>query len=321
MKILFAGTPDIAVPSLRFLAQSGHTVALLTQPDQPGKRGRDLVAPPTKVFAGEQGLKVYQPNVLNTQFRRELENWGPDLLISFAFGKIFGPLFLALFPKGGWNLHPSLLPRFRGPSPLSAVLLAGDEQTGITLQTLAHEMDSGDILLQIIKKLDGHETTQKLSDWAAQEGAALLQRALTKLEEGELISEPQKGEPSYCSLTTSSQARIDWNNPSHILDRQIRAYNPWPGARTQWKNQELLIWSASPWTGILPSESLLIDSKPGLVLGVDKTGGILVQTGEGILAIRTLQLAGKKVLDHRSFLNGAPDLVGSQWGSDPEKST
>lgn len=306
MTILFAGTPEIAVGCLDALV-ADHTVEVLTNPDAPTGRGAKVVASAVKVRALELGVPVHQPIKLDGSFRGLLEGRF-DLLVSFAYGKIFGPLFLGLFPLGGLNVHPSLLPRWRGPSPLSAAILARDAETGISVQKLALHMDSGEVISRLVRSLDGTETTGSLTTWAAQASPGILVDALRALASGRAQGTVQdESEATYCSLTAKDDGRLDWQRSAVDLDAQIRAYDPWPGAFTCWNGQRLALRQSSVVPG--PAGS----ARPGLV-SVDKSKGILIQTGDGLLAVRELQLPARKTMDFRSFLNGNPTLVGSCLG-------
>jgi len=307
MNILFAGTPDIAVPCLGALVAAGHTVEVLTNPDAPTGRSSTPTPPPVKVRALELGLAVHQPPKLDGAARAPLEGRF-DLLVSFAYGRIFGPLFLGLFPQGGLNVHPSLLPRWRGPSPLSAAIAAGDSQTGISVQRLALEMDRGDVVIRVFRTLDGTETTGSLTAWAAETAPAVLVEAVASLAAGTVRPQAQNdAEATYCSLVKKDDGVLDWSRSAVLLDAQIRACDPWPGASTLWKGLRLGLRQSS----VVAGDSGL---PPGSVVAVDKSNGILIQTGEARLAIRELQLPGRKSLDFRSFLNGNPSLVGSRLG-------
>jgi methionyl-tRNA formyltransferase len=307
MKILFAGTPAIAGPCLAALVAAGHRVEVLTNADASAGRGGNPIAPPVKTLAMDLGLPVHQPLKLDGSARLLFEGRF-DLLISFAYGRIFGPLFLGLFPRGGLNVHPSLLPRWRGPSPLTAAILARDAQTGICVQRLALKMDCGDVLVRLVRPLDGSETTGSLSDWAAAAAAPLLVGAVQSLESEESLGTPQdETRATYCSMISKDDGRMDWSLPAADLDARIRAYDPWPGAFTEWRGQRLLLKKSSALPGRLPGGG------PGLV-SIDKSKGILVQTGDGLVAVRELQLPARKSLDFRSFLNGNPALAGSRLG-------
>ena len=310
MRIVFAGTPAIAVPSLRAIHPSHEVVAVLTSPDTQSGRGRQESFSAVKVAALELGLPVLQFPTLDQAAREAIAALKPDILVCFAYGFIFGPRFLALFPAGGINIHPSLLPRFRGPSPLSAAILAGDQQTGISIQRLALEMDAGDILAQEIIPLHGRETTASLSAFCAEYSAGMLEKTLAALATGQIQPRPQDPTmASFCHLIAKEDGKIDWTRPAAEIDRLVRAFDPWPRAFTSW-NADLLY--------IL--ESLVVDlpdtdQKPGSICRVDKSTGILVQTGQGLLALRRLQLQSKKGMDFQSFLNGARAFVGSALGA------
>ncbi len=304
MNILFAGTPDIAVSCLTALAAE-HRVEVLTNPDAASGRGSSLVPPPMKIRALELGLKVHQPAKLDAEARAALG--GFDLLVSFAYGRIFGPLFLGLFPLGGLNVHPSLLPRWRGPSPLAAAILARDDQTGVSVQKLALEMDAGDIMVTAERALDGTETTGTLTAWASASAPRLLLEAIKLVERGASGVPQDHRQATYCHLVSKDQGRLDWLLSAAQLDARIRAYDPWPGAFTSWSGQRLTLKKSSMVDGAG-------SGPPGTVVSVDKSNGILVQTGGGLLAVRELQLPGRKSLDFRSFLNGNPALIGSRLG-------
>lgn len=317
MKILFAGTPAIAVPSLRACAAS-HTVAgVLTNPDRSAGRGRGRSPSPVKEVALELGLPLLQPEKLDAACRAAVRKLEPDLLVSFAYGRIFGPLFLECFPRGGVNVHPSLLPRYRGPAPISTAILNGDSETGITIQSLALGMDAGDIILQESFPLTGKETTESLTRVLAEKGTALLARALDLIAAGKESRVPQdSSEAIYCGLLDKRQGKINWRNSAVHIERMIRAFDPWPGAWTSFQGLDLRILTADA----LPDESADLSPEaaagrePGKVLGVDKQRGILIQTGDGLLAVRDLQLASRKAMNFSSFMNGIRGFAGSVLG-------
>lgn len=301
MRILFAGTPAIAVPTLHELVRGPHqVVGVLTNPDRPAGRGRSLVPTPVKQAALDHGLPVYQPTTLRSDARREIGAVKPDLLVCVAYGRIFGPKFLGLFPFGGINLHPSLLPRFRGPAPIPASILAGDARTGVSIQRLALEMDAGDILAQRSHPLDGSETTASLSEMLAREGAKLLSEVVDAIAGGTAVATAQQhAEATYSTMITKRHGRIDWSLPAAMIDRAVRAYTPWPQAWTTLDDKRLTVLAARvAETGGADPRSL----QPGQVAPARKQ--ILVATGDGVLSIDRLQLAGKKPLDAAAFLNG-----------------
>jgi methionyl-tRNA formyltransferase len=335
VRVLYAGSPAIAVPALEALAElalepdsGGVGIAgVLTNPDSP--RGRRGSPEPTDVGAAAEALSrrfaargfpplpLIKPESLKSEARELTVALQPDLLVSFAYGRIFGPRFLALFPLGGINIHPSLLPRYRGPTPIPQAILNGDRETGITIQRLAPEMDSGDILVQEQVSLTGRETTGTLSALMARRAAELLPGLLRRLAAGRAEARPQgRRDASYCSLIAKEDGLIDWNGSAAEIDARIRAYNPWPLSWTYHGKERLYILEAELYGEGEPDGSAGIPS-PGLVLGIDKRRGVLVQTGSGILVLKALQYQAKKALEWRAFLNGARNFIGASLGAAP----
>lgn len=331
MRLVFAGSPQIAVPTLETLVSAQvngeqlELVAVLTNPDS--RKGRKGTLEPTEVGAraselqeelrarGKNPFVILKPERLTGEVRELIASLQPDLLVSYAYGHIFGPKFLSLFPQGGVNIHPSLLPKYRGATPIPAAILNRDHETGITIQTLALQMDAGDILAQERIELSGRETTESLSRWAAVRGAEMLPLVLRGLAEGTVERRPQNdAEATYCSIISKEDGWIDWQQKAIDIDAKIRAYTPWPLCATHHASQVLYILDAfpisAPDTDLMPV--MLGQGDPGTVLGIDKKAGILVQTGEGLLAVQRLQYATKKALDWASFLNGAKHFIGSK---------
>jgi len=314
MRILFAGTPDIAVPSLRALAEHHEIAGVLTNPDTVQGRGHKLQFSPVKEAALELNLPVYQPAKLNSLFFDEIRDKGAEILICIAYGKIFPQSFLDLFPRGGINLHPSRLPDLRGPSPLNSIILRGDSETSITVQTLAREMDSGDILLQIPLLLDPRETTESLTRRVSEMGGECLLQVLKSMEDKTLAPVPQDhSKATFCRLIGKNDGKIDWHQNAEKIDCLVRAYTPWPHGFTFLNGLRLNILEAEPYRGdFTPGK----EPVPGEVAGLDKKAGILIQTGEGLLAVTRLQLQSKKALDYKSFLNGTKNFIGSVLGEE-----
>jgi methionyl-tRNA formyltransferase len=322
IRVIFAGSAGIAVPALRALADLGTEgvcvlAAVLTNPDS--AKGRGGKNGPTELGAAALGLdpapELLKFGKLDGNAREEVAALKPDLLVSFAYGKIFGPKFLALFPLGGINVHPSLLPRWRGPSPVQAAILHGDAETGVCVQRLALEMDSGEILARERFPLSGRETALSLGDTAAEKGASLAAALIRRIAaEGRIPpGEKQGGEGvCYSALITKEMGRIDWNAGAAEIDRKIRAFTPWPLCLTRFSGSELYLLEGRPFAGDpagLPG--FPENAPPGTVLGADKKWGILIRAGEGIFAAERLQFPARKALDWRAFLNGARDFVGS----------
>jgi methionyl-tRNA formyltransferase len=325
LRLLFAGSPGIAVPSLEALAdlaleEPGFELAgVLTNPDSP--RGRHGKAEPTEVGAaaaliseklvsrGRPPLTIIKTRTLDALARSSAAALQPDMLVSFAYGRIFGPKFMALFPLGGINIHPSLLPKYRGAAPIPAVILRREPKTGISIQRLAAEMDSGDILAQEEFSLTGRETAGALSKTMAWKAAALLPDTVKGLAAETVVGYAQNHEEAtYCSLITKEEGLIDWNQKAVDLDAKIRAFDPWPLCWTKQGDLYLNILEAAP------GEAAGTGAPPGTVLGIDKERGILVQTGEGLLMVTRLQYRAKKALDWQVFLNGAREFIGSRLG-------
>jgi methionyl-tRNA formyltransferase len=278
-----------------------------------------------KQRALELGLEVLQPQQLDQALADKVGELGCELLVVAAFGRIFPAELLAVFPRGGVNVHPSLLPRYRGPSPIPAAILAGDRETGVTVQKLAARMDSGDILKAGRLPLSGRETTGSLTPVLADMGAELLAQTLAEVEQGRERGTPQtESEATYCRLVRKQDGRIDWNRQAADLERMIRAYHPWPGAFTTFRGQVLHLLEAGvcplppPATAGPKAADAQGAGTGGLVFGTDNRYGILVRAGRGALGVTRLQLQAKKPMDWRSFLNGRRDFVGSRLGVDDD---
>ena len=328
--ILFAGSPAIAVPSLLTLSEmelEGRCVALkgiLTNPDS--RKGRGGQEGPTDISAAasaldtkrrEKGFPVL-PQLkypkLDSMAREETARLAPDLLVSFAYGRFFGPRFLALFPLGGINIHPSLLPKYRGASPIPAAILAGEKKTGICIQKLAPEMDTGDILAEETLELSGRETSMSLGETVSRRAALLLRELLEDFDNRMAFARPQAGDAVFCREIHKNKGFIDWNKSAMEIDAQIRAYNPWPLSFTRLGDKALYILEAMPCKETPEYAKAGISALPGTVLGMDNTNGVIIQTGNGILSVFRLQWQGKKAMDFRAFCNGARDFIGARLG-------
>jgi methionyl-tRNA formyltransferase len=309
MRILFAGTPEIGVPALRELSSACEVCGVLTAPDKPSGRSRENVSSPVKETAISLNLDVLQPEKLDQDFFSRVKELLPDLLFVFAYGKIFKKEFIDLFPMGGINCHPSLLPLHRGPAPIPAAILGGDGETGITIQKLALRMDSGDILVQEKRILDGTETTESLTNDFAVQGGRMLVKAVEALNANPgMKTMPQdEAKATYCRLIAKENGRIDWSRPAVLLERMVRAYTPWPRAYTEWEGKTLAILKASVTEPEKNGESEGI----GKVIGIDKDRGILINTGKGVLSVKELQLQAKKAMDWKAFCNGHRSFLGS----------
>jgi methionyl-tRNA formyltransferase len=315
LRIAFAGTPDFAVPTLRALAHSHHQlVGVLTQPDRPAGRGRALTASPVKRLALELQLPLSQPTALRSpEAHAELASWGADVLVVVAYGLILPPAVLALPRLGCLNVHASLLPRWRGAAPIQRAILAGDADTGVTVMQIEAALDSGPIVAQQRIPIEPDATASRLHDRLAQLGASLMLSSLDQAEAGLLRGETQSDQGvSYAAKIDKAEARIDWWRSAVQLARQVRAFNPWPVAETLWQGQQLRIWEARA----TPDERVAGDradfAQPGNVLGLQR-GELLVQCGQGRLALLNVQLAGRRIITAGEFA-GTQSLAGSRFG-------
>ena len=308
LRLVFAGTPEFALPALEALADSPHTIAaVLTQPDRPAGRGRVPSASPVKQRATELGLPVEQPPSLKPAAQwRKLEGLAPDLLVVVAYGLILPPEVLAVPKYGCLNIHASLLPRWRGAAPIQRALLAGDEQTGVTIMQMDEGLDTGDILSQERVPILPRDTAGSLHDTLARVGADTLMKVICDLSAGGVAPrEQEEARACYAPKLEKSEAVLDWRQPAAALGRAVRAFNPWPVAETLLDGKRLRIWEAC----VLDSPAA---DAPGSVLEAGPDG-IDVATGDGILRLLKVQLPGRKVLAAREFLN-AVEVCGKHLG-------
>ena len=304
------GTPQFAVTILESLLSSPYRVlAVYTQPDKPVGRGRQVAFPPVKRLALEHGIPVIQAQTLkSSEVLEKLASFQPELIIVAAFGYILPPEVLSLPRFACLNVHPSLLPRHRGPSPVANTILCGDELTGVTIMLMDSGMDTGPILAQEKVGISFMDTTGSLSSRLADVGAKLLLETLSNWLGGQL--EPQAQEESqatYSKLTTSEDAAIDWHLSAVELWRRIRAYNPWPGCYTWCQGKRLKIHEATPVEGMAEGEI-------GAVIALEEPPRVGVITGRGILGLGQVQLEGKRKMSIEDFVRGKRDFIGSILG-------
>lgn len=311
-RFVFMGTPDFAVPTLEALigAQSAHLVGVVVQPDRPAGRGRRLVSPPVKRVAQAHGLPFLQLQSLDTpEAVARLAAWEPDVVVVAAFGQILKQDVLDLPLHGCLNVHASLLPRWRGAAPIPAAILAGDEVTGVTIMRMDAGLDTGPILAQREEPIQPDDTWATLETRLARLGAELLLSTLPVYLAGDLLPRPQPEQGvTYARQLRKEDGLLDWSRPAIELGRQVRAFQPWPGAFTTLQGQRLKVVRAVPlpgWRGDMP---------PGTVVALDDRRTIAVATGEGALRLEEVQLAGRRCMDIAAFLCGQPDCVGSCLG-------
>lgn len=312
MRVVFMGSPEFAVLPLERLVRSHcHVAAVYTQPDRPVGRGQALGPPAVKRAAAAFGLSVVQPASLKEpETVAELRGFRPDVIVVAAFGQILPESVLAIPRYGCLNIHPSLLPRFRGASPVAAAILAGDEFTGVSIMLLDEGLDTGPLLARAQIPVSGVDTTGGLTAKLSRIGAQLLLEVLPRWLKGELTPRPQDGAlASYCRPISKEAGEINWELAAASLWRQIRAYSPWPGSYTRWQGKRLKIIEAVP----LPGEGgARIGQVEALPDGSEATFGVV--TGEGVLGILKLQLAGKRVVGAAEFLQGQRGFIGAQLG-------
>ncbi|HLW22465.1 MAG TPA: methionyl-tRNA formyltransferase [Sphaerochaetaceae bacterium] len=315
LRILFAGNPEIAVPTLTALASRFTVVGVLTNPDRPAGRGRHLLPPPVKVEAQRLGIPVIQFDRLRKEAREEVSRLDPNMLLSFACGHYFGPKFLSLFPIGAINVHPSQLPRYRGCAPIQFAILNGERSTGITLQRIVQEIDSGDILSFHPIELTGTETADELEHRVAPQAASLVVSTVERLLEGTLVETPQQAhDATYTRMLSKQDGQIDWNSSVRDIHGKVRAFLPWPKASTTFEGKMLQITGVYGSVFDVPHEILDESVVPGTVLRLDKKRGLAVACKDGVLFVSRLQLAQKKEMDSASFCNGNPAIIGAVLG-------
>ena len=293
------GSPEFALPSLRKLNERYLIVGAVTQPDRPAGRGRVLSSPPIKTLADSLGLPVIQPRRLREpQAMEQLRQWQPDLIVVTAFGQILKPEVLDLPRYGCINVHASLLPRWRGASPIQAAILHGDAQSGVTIMRMDPGLDTGPVLSQRATTITSHDTAESLGNRLAQLGAELLIDTLPAYINDKIEPKPQdESLATYAPMLDKEAGHLDFHQPTEVLERKVRAFNPWPGAFMTWQGRYLKIHQAHVRTAKSPSQ------EPGATRIIE--GLPAIATVDGLLVLDELQPAGKKSMPGKIFLNGA----------------
>jgi methionyl-tRNA formyltransferase len=303
MRLVFAGTPDFAVPSLRAAAQRNEVVAVYTQPDRPAGRGRGLQASPVKREALARGIPVLQPESLKSALARDaLMALKPDLLIVVAYGLLLPQAILDIPAHGGWNVHASLLPRWRGAAPIQRAIEAGDSETGVCLMRMEKGLDTGPVLLSQAVAIGTNETGGQLHDRLAALGAQTLADGLGLLRAGlRPVAQPQPAEGvTYARKLDKAEAKLDWAQPAEVLARKVRAFNPWPMAEAMIDGERLRLHEAR-------ALSMRHTAAPGDIVAATRDG-IDVACGDGVLRISVLQRDGGKPVTAADFVNAHPQL-------------
>lgn len=308
MRLVFFGTPEFAIPSLKAVIEAGYKVVLVvTQPDKPAGRGLKMTPPPVKVFAQQMGLTVFQPQKLNEpESLKVIAQTRPDVLVVVAYGRILKEQCLAIPPKGCINVHPSLLPKYRGPNPIQHAILNNDEVTGVTTMFMDIGMDTGDIILQRQVAIDPDDTAGTLSRKLAEVAAESLIETLGLIERGDAPRIPQDhSQATYAPILPPEISHLDFSQPAIKIRNIIRALNPDPGAFAFFRDKRVKFWMAQ-----------VVDEKTqetaGTIIAVEKNK-LLIATGDGLLMPTELQTEGKKILKVSEWLKGTQPRVGESF--------
>lgn len=302
MRIVFMGTPDFAVPSLKELIHEKHEiVGVFTQPDKPKNRGMKLTPPPVKVVALEHHLPVFQPKTLKDEAaQQQLADLAPELIVVAAYGKLLPKAVLDIPTLGCINVHSSLLPKYRGAAPINWAMLNGEAETGVTIMHMAEGLDTGDIIMQASTLIDQNENVEQLHDRLALLGAELLVEAVIALENGTAVRTPQdESQHTYAPMLSREMSPIDWNRPAWEIHNQIRGLVPWPATTMELAGTKFKVFAA-----FLTGETS--EEPAGTALGADKKGIRMVCGDGGILCVTEVQAPGKKRMKAVDYLRGHP---------------
>ncbi len=299
LKVIYAGTPDFAVPALQVLIDSPHEVmAVYTQPDRPAGRGRKVQFGPVKQVATDAGICVAQPlSLKDEEAQARLASFNADVMVVAAYGLILPQVVLDMPKYGCLNIHGSLLPRWRGAAPIHRAIQSGDVETGVTIMQMAAGLDTGDMLLKVPCPITIADTGQTIHDRLASDGADALLQVLGLIQTDKLAPEVQDEDlTTYAHKLNKAEAEIDWTQSAKVIDQTIRAFNPWPVAFTSFNGKPLRLFMSKV-------ENIVSTEPAGTVIS-ESPDGICVATGDGVLSFSRLQLPGKKAMDVRDFLNG-----------------
>ena len=304
MRIVFMGTPDFAVASLKALCEGGYdVVGVFTQPDRPKGRGNKVVMTPVKEYALTRGIPVFQPQHIRRDGLADLQALAPDLCVTAAFGQILSQAVLDVPPLGVVNVHASLLPRHRGSAPINWAILQGDREAGVTTMMTARGIDNGDMLLRATTPINPGETAGELTERLSVLGASLLLDTLRALEAGTLTRIPQdESAMTYDPMLSKDMGVLDWTRPAAEIINRIHGLNPWPGCTTPYEGQRLKLMRAEAADGA---------GQPGEILTADPKGGLVIAAGEGAVRVTQMQAPGGKPMNPKDYLRGHPMAVGT----------
>ncbi len=318
MKIVFMGTPDFSVGALEALIEAGHEItAVVTQPDKPKGRGKEMQFPPVKECALKHGIEVFQPIKIKTPESVEiLKTYEADLFVVAAFGQILSQEILDMPKYGCINIHASLLPKYRGAAPIQWAILDGEPYTGVTIMQMNAGMDTGDILTTVQVPITPEETGDSLFDKLCVAGAKLCVETIPLIEQGKVTPCPQDEEKAtYAGKISKALGKIDWSESAEVIERKVRGLNSWPSAYTSYNGKQLKLWKAvvEQTSMATIAESAGEAPQPGMVTDVTKES-FTVQTGDGALTVSEVQLEGKKRMLVKDFLLGYRMTVGEMLG-------
>ena len=308
MNIVFMGTPDFAVESLKSLYEAGHNIlAVVSQPDKPSGRGMKLVATPTKAYALEKGIKVYQPEKVrnNEEFINELKNLNPDVMVVVAYGKILPEAILEIPKYGCINVHGSLLPKYRGAAPIQWAIINGEPETGITTMYMDKGMDTGDMLLKATVQIEDDDTYGSLYEKLKTSGGELIVKTLEELQNGTLNREKQPEKFSTAPMIFKENCRIDWSKTAFEIRNLVRGVNPAPGAWTMLDDKVYKIWECEE------IEEPSFSQKCGTVLVANSKEGLIISTGKGAIKVNVIQAPNSKKMNILDYLRGNSIEIGS----------
>lgn len=320
MKILFMGTPDFAKESLENLYDSGYEICgVVTTPDRPSGRGMKLVASPVKEYAISKDLKVFQPEKItnNTEFKSEIKKINPDLVCVVSYGVILPKSFLKIPKYGCINVHPSMLPKYRGSAPIQWAILNGDKTTGVTIMYLNEQMDAGDIILQKEVEISEDETTGELWNRLSSIGAKLLLRSVKQIENGTVTRTKQPEEFTLAPMLNKEMSKIDWNvKNSYEIKNLVRGLNPIMGTYSYLKDKKVKFWKVNILDISKIKEEYNIDNlevENGTVLLANEKIGLFIKTKDGIISVLEIQGENAKKMNINDFLRGNKISVGDRF--------